>query len=302
MEPRLNYFIAGAPKCGTTSLFYYLTQHPNVYDPGYKEVNYFCEDFPTLRNKKDLASYQQLFSRVSATDLAIGEASVAYLYSATAPRLIHEMNPDARIILMVRDPTDLVYSLHMQLLSTLNEVETDFEKAWALQDERAQGRLIPQKCTEPFFLQYREIGRLGKYLQRMLDVFPADQVKVIFYDDFKTQTLVEYESVLKFLELPPFPDVELQVLNVSHANRSELLAHLIDRVAKSGPGRQLGELKKRLPMGKVDLYESLRNLNRKKSPRKPLSPQFKVSLRQEFAEDVRLLAQLTGRNLDQWSA
>jgi len=300
MTPKLNYFIVGAPKCGTTSLFYYLTQHPNVYDPGWKEANYFCTDFPGVRAFRTQEAYEQLFSRVNQEHLAVGEASIMYMYSKNALQLIHEMNPDAKIVLVLRDPVSLVHSFHSQLLGTLFESEQDFEKAWRLQETRAEGNRIPKRCKEPLFLQYKEIGLLGKYLSKVLEVFPREQVKLFFIEDLKSDSRKVYDDLLSFLELPPFPDVNLQVLNESHAHRSVLAAHAIEILIGSRFYSFLSKVKRRFPFGRIRIREKLKDANRTTVQRKTLSPEFTQELTEVFAEDIQLLAQQTGRNLDHW--
>ena len=300
MKPLLNFFMVGAPKCGTTSMFYYLTQHPNVYDLWLKEPHFLCGDFPRLRGVADEAHYFGLFDRVTPEHLAIGEASVTYMYSDVALRRIREINPAARIILLVRNSVDMVYSWHSHSLGTLNEDEPDFEKAWALQAEREQGRRLPPQCLEPFFLQYRQVGMLGSYLQNIYKVFPRENVKVIFHDDIKADIQTTYDDLLTFLDLPPFAEVSFRPMNDNKTIRNRFIARLTERNAGVRYTRKFQWVKKALGLEKLSLRAKLRKFNRVRAARKPMRPEFRRTLLREFEPDIRLLGELTGRNLDHW--
>ena len=283
-------------------MFYYLTQHPNVYNPGLKEPHFLCSDFPKLRAVEDEAHYNRLFSRVTPEHLAVGEASISYMYSDAALRRIREINAAARVILLVRNPADLVYSWHSHSLTTLNEDQTDFEKAWALQHERSQGRRLPPHCLEPFFLQYRQMGMLGSYLQKVYTLFPEQNVKVIFQEDMKKDIRAAYDDLLTFLELPPFAEVNFTAMNVNRAIRNSFIARFTERNAGARFTRKLQFVKKALGLEKISLRAKLRKFNQVRNARSAMRPEFRRTLLREFEQDIRLLAELTGRNLDHWLA
>ena len=123
-----NLFIIGAPKCGTTSIYSFLKQHPEIYMPDFKEPHYFGSD---LNKKKGVyidteEEYLSLFIE-SKNEIFIGEASTYYLYSNLAPMEIFKFNPDSKIIIALRNPIDLIYSLHSQYFFSGNENVLDFE-------------------------------------------------------------------------------------------------------------------------------------------------------------------------------
>ncbi|MEC9375168.1 MAG: sulfotransferase [Pseudomonadota bacterium] len=295
-----NFFIVGAPKSGTTSMFYYLVQHPSIFNPVIKEPHYFSEDFPDLRVLKTPDEYQDLFVKASEREILMGESSVSYMYSKIAARRIKEMNPDSKIILMLRNPLEIIYSWHAHSVSILNENEHDFQKAWDLQDERAKGKNIPAKCIEPFFLQYREIGKLGKYLNQLREVFPSSQIKLIFYEDFKKSNQQTYNELISWLGATPYSGVQFRVMNASRINRSQLLAHITERHLGAGFTRRFAPLRKWLGLENVSLRGKLRRMNRVVTERPMLDPEFKFSLQRYFKEDVKLLSELSNRNLNHW--
>ena len=118
---RPNLFIVGAPKCGTSSLHYHLSKHPEIYMSRYKEPHFFGKDLTRLNkifytNEKE---YLSLFNIVKEEKI-IGESSPQYLYSYSAPREIKEFNPESKIIILLRNPINMIYSYHSQLLYSGN--------------------------------------------------------------------------------------------------------------------------------------------------------------------------------------
>ena len=146
--PVPNFFIVGAPKCGTTALFQYLSTHPDVFAPQRKEFNYFCDDLhfnnvAGLFHYRDTADYLSHFAGWEGQK-RIGEASVWYLYSMRAAANIHRFSPDARIIVMIRNPAEMLHSLHSQLLENGDEDIVAFEAALSAEEDRKRGLRTPR--------------------------------------------------------------------------------------------------------------------------------------------------------------
>lgn len=149
-----DFIIIGAPKCGTTSLAAWLGQHPRVFMSTPKELEFFKTDF-ILPFKDDLARYEALFRHAEPHLNAIGEASTAYLRSWVSVSTIMAYNQDARFIVCVRNPIEMTFSMHCQLLFEVWEDELDFQKAWevprsrilaiSLDDMRADTDAVYQK-------------------------------------------------------------------------------------------------------------------------------------------------------------
>src|SRR6185503_8706746 len=125
---RPNFFVVGAPKSGTTSLYFYLKSHPQIFVPRRKELLFFCDDlhftYPILNEHQFLDYY-----RDAGGKNAVGEVSVWNLYSRHAPQNIFRFNPDSRIIIILRHPVDMLYALHSNHVFNNNEIITDFEDA-----------------------------------------------------------------------------------------------------------------------------------------------------------------------------
>ena len=218
-----NFFIVGAPKSGTTSLYKYLSTHPNIFMSTPKEPNFFSSDLNGLSCVNSLDEYQSLFRKSKKSQTIIGEASVWYLYSEKALTSIYNYNNNAKIIVMLRNPLDLYYSLHQHFIYNGFEDRDDLTEAWQCQLSRQNGENIPINCPEPKLLQYEDILKLGRQTGRLLSIFPKRQVKFILFDDFISKTLSEYKSVLSFLGLKYDGRDEFPVTNKSRQIRNKNL-------------------------------------------------------------------------------
>jgi hypothetical protein len=301
LTTRPNFFIVGAPKCGTTALYEYLHPHPNVFMPKVKEPHFFASDLGSYPAIKTLEDYTRLFDASTSEHTRVGEASVYYLRSSTAIRNIHAYNPDARIIAMFRNPVDMVHSLHSQLLYWSYETESDFEAAWRLQERRRQGLDLPQSCPEPQLLQYKEIGSFGTQTERLFSLFPREQVKLILYDDFAASPRRTYDEVIDFLGLPSDRRTEFPRIN---ENKSARLAWVRNFLRAPPPGvrRAFRWLKRATgDKGLTALRKGLIDLNTAKERRQPLSPKLRAELVEAFREEVALLSRLWDRDLSGWA-
>jgi hypothetical protein len=297
-----NYFIIGAPKCGTTAMAEYLRGHPNVFMSWPKEPHYFAEDFDRYRRIKTLDAYLDIFRPAKATHAAIGEASVWYLYSSVAVQRIREFNEHSKIIVMLRNPVDLVYSLHNTNIYAFFEDEPDFGRAWALQSQRKEGKFIPKACLEPALLQYKQIGQLGEQLKRVLRVFPSSQVKVILFEDFTRSPRAAYEEVLAFLGVPSDGRTEFPKINPRQQHRARWLGRLL--INPPEPLRQLERYTKnllaRLGVRNFKAWHLLIHGNVRVVRPKPLDEAIRRELAGVFRSDVQKLSKMLGRELTHW--
>lgn len=295
---RPNFFIIGAPKCGTTALSVYLGEHPNVFFCTPKEPHYFADDMPGHRRIAALDDFLALYAEAGDAHLAVGEGSVFYLYSPAALRNILRFDPAARVIVMLRNPADFVPSLHQQFHHALYEDEADLERAWDLQAERAAGRQLPRLCRQPELLQYGRLGKYAEHLETLYGIFPAAQVKVILFDDFIADTARIYREVLEFLHLPDDGRRDFPKVNEARAIRFGLGA-LIARYLPVGL-RDLITRMRFIPVLKwlPALADRLLKGNR---PRPPVSAEFRNRLAEYFAADVEKLGRMLGRDLSGWT-
>lgn len=294
-----NFFIVGAPKSATTALYKYLQTHPGIFMPETKEPCFFCTDFPNEQVVETMDEYRQLFTEANENHLAIGEASVWYLYSEVAIKNLYEFNPDAKLIVMLRNPLEQVHAMHMQCYIEGYDTETDFVKAWRLQDARKNGQELPSPCKVAQFLQYKEIASYDVQIKRLLGIFPRDQVKIILFDDFKADARQVYLEVLDFLGLEDDERHDFPVVKPSQQFKFQWLGEfLIDqpewlKSLKSGIKRILG-------VDRLLIGSFINKHNVKEGNRNPLPPEIVAELKDEFREGVARVSVLIERDLSHW--
>lgn len=299
-----NFIVAGAPRCGTTALHVYFSEHPQIFMPKVKELNYFADDFPNMQ-KIDFRTYDDYLSQFAeATEihLGIGEASPFYLFSEVAFEKMHARLPNAKIIVSLRNPVDFVHSYHQLNVALLREDEKDLRKAWFLQDERKQGKSLPANLREATLLMYSELGKFSQYLERLFAIYPRGQVKIILLDDWKTNPKAVYEDLLAFLDIPSDGREDFRPVNASFENRSQFLAkifHPSPRVYRAFmKGISL------FGVGFMEwvsvIYNKIERLNTRSTKRTEMEPDFRAYLTAYFREDVQNLERLLGRDLSMW--
>lgn len=299
-----NLFVVGAPKCGTTSLCHYLGSHPDVHIARQKEPLFFCSDQthtePWKISRAD--EYLALFEPGAGLDWR-GEGSVWYLSSRVAAQRIRAVSPDARIIIMLRNPVDMAASLHAQFLYSGNETIRDFEAAYAAQPARRRGAIIPSRAHAPDGLLYTEVGRYAEQVERYLSAFARDRVAVLIFEEFFADPGREYAKVLAFLGLEREADVDFTARNERHAVQSVSLQRFLVKLP------ELWDAPRRLPPGRIRdaLGRRLERLNaalvayNNRGGRLRLPPETRRRLHADFADDIARLEDLLGRSLDVWS-
>jgi hypothetical protein len=203
-----DFFIVGHAKCGTTALYFLLNSHAGTHMP-VKEPRFFCPDLNTrywrpsysrANHPRTLDGYLSLFAR-ARPDQLVGEASSSYLRSEVAAELIATVAPRARIIAILREPVAFLRSFHLQSVRNYDETEKDFCRAMALEPERRAGRRVPRFSQSPASLLYSDHIRYTEQIRRFHEAFGHDQVKVLVYDDFRSDNEGTARDLLRFLEL-----------------------------------------------------------------------------------------------------
>ncbi len=209
-----DFFIVGHPKSGTTALYEMLRSHPEVFMPELKETLFFARELhpgirPQDRQPDTLEEYLALFSPAAPGQRA-GEASPSYLRSRTAAARIAAVQPDARIIAILREPASFLRSMHLELLKDHVETEKDMRKAMAREQRRRE--------EKPVLWYSMERVEYAAQVRRYRDAFPHEQVLVLIYDDFRTDNQATVRRVLRFLGV----DDDVPVVD-SEANRTVLV-------------------------------------------------------------------------------
>jgi hypothetical protein len=294
---RPDFFIVGAAKCGTTALEAYLRRHPDVYMSPLKEPHYFGSDLP-FADRAPFSEAEYLAHFAGARDeRRIGEKSVWYLYSKRAAAEIKEFSPSARIIVMLRNPVDQMYSLYWDRRFQGSEPIMDFEAALQAEPSRRRGLGLPRRGMRENVL-YRAIASYPDQLARYFDAFGREHVHVIVLDDLKRDARAVYATTLEFLDVNPVTDALLRPTNVGRQVRSSRVA----RVLHTPPWFvvRLGRAILSRP-ARVWLAARLRRLNSRQARPPAMPGELRRRLQAEFAPDVERLGSMLGRDLSHWS-
>ena len=308
-----NFFIAGAPKAGTTSLYHWLAAHPQVYMSPVKEPCYFSVEarpenfspqYQTMIRQKmadvkssldggsarsqasgvveDWDDYLRLFAGVTR-ETAVGEASVSYLWSGTAAQGIAERFPNARILFILRDPAERAFSQYLHYVS-LGHAESSFQKhilaCFSSGDEFGP--------YHPFL----EIGFYAKHLQRYFAVFPREQIRVWLYEDTLAQPKDFHRQVMEFLQIETsfVPDsskryLELLVPKMPGITKAMIRSGLWERMRAWTPASLRSLLRKAV-------YRQRRAVHLAQDDRRFLIDYYR--------DDILKLQQLLNRDLSAW--
>ncbi|MRU15685.1 sulfotransferase domain-containing protein [Roseovarius sp. A21] len=290
---RPNFFIVGAPKCGTTAWAYYLSGHADICFSKNKEPHYFSTDFDGFRWARCEEDYLSFFEGCEC-ERVIAEASVQYLYSADAARNIAAFNPDARILVMLRRPSAFIRSYHNQLLLNFDETIEDLQTAWDLSGHRCSSS-IPAENREPSFLNYKRVGLFSEQLARYFEYFDRSQIKVTFMEDWIQKPRGLYLDLMEFLMIDDDGRTDFSRVHAAKHVSSRML-HRITQRPPFALKKAVG-LIKRIP-GMEDFKPShiLRKINTRRGYS---SSEFNTELAEKidlyFAEDQARLQKMLER-------
>ncbi|MDJ0705405.1 MAG: sulfotransferase [Leptolyngbyaceae cyanobacterium MO_188.B28] len=293
-----NFLVIGAAKAGTTAIFHYLKEHPQIYMSPHKEPRFFAlmgeplnfqgpGDLTRFKFVTDMEAYRELFEGVS-TEIAIGEVSPWYLYRPKVAERIKQHLPNAKLIAILRDPVERAYSNFLHASQEGLEPLSDFSEAMLAEPERILNNWSPR-------WHYKQKGFYYVQLKRYFDQFDHSQIKVYLYDDFKENPLAVLKDIFTFLGVDNtfVPDTSKKH-NISKLSRNTTLDLLLRR-----PNRMKSILKPLLLPGfRKYIKANLNTLNEKEKPQ--LSPEVRSQFIQEYQEDILKLQELINRDLSKW--
>ena len=199
-----DFVIIGVQKCGTTALYNYVEEHPDVAPALTKEIHFFDHHF-----HRGERWYRAHFPTRRFDSRALcGEASPAYLLHPAAPRRMVECLPDAKLIVLLRDPADRAYS-HFQHNVRKGREGLAFDDAVEIESERLEAGVASVLNDEDYFQRYHQHSYLlrGFYalqLDRWFEHFDREQILVLECRDLLTEPATTFRATLEFLGLPPF--------------------------------------------------------------------------------------------------
>lgn len=289
--PKPSFFIIGAPKCGTTTLYHWLKEHDDIFMPETKEPHYFAQHLSDRYCRvRDEASYLNYFSDAK-NHQTCGEASVLYSFYPESIKSILKFNSDAKFIFMIRNPVSMVPSYHRQLINNLEEDIEDFETAWNTQNNRE----ISKNSTDVDLLNYAEKGAIGKHLKNLKELIPESQLLILFLEDMQANPKKIYKDTLSFLNIKSDSRTSFKKENQAATTHSYHLQKLMNNPPKWLRSISQFFRKLNLPFGKF-----IRQLNRKKASQNSLSDELIKQLKSHYKEDIKLIEKLTSRDLSHW--
>lgn len=306
-------FLAGAAKAGTTTLYQVLSRHPEICSPLVKEPNFYS--LPEWKTDREIQpeSHQAMdwfgpgkgpgdhgtvwtpsakqyhsYYRIGENHRFRIDGSVSYLYSPSAARRIRADFPDARILIILRNPVDRAWSHYKHLIRDGRE-KRPFEEALRLETER-------MKMGWEFSWHLRNMGLYSEQLARYFRYFGKDQVKVFLFEELHHDFGTVVRAATDFIGLRPF-DTEPQAErdNVSGQSRSVHLARMVNWAAgyKVMINKMVG------PTVTHTLMQKFRAMNRKDGEW-TLNSETREELTAWFREDIEKTEQLTGKDLSAW--
>lgn len=288
-EIKPNFFIVGAPKAGSTSLFYYLDAHPDVFVPAIKEPNYFS--YQATINQQlyyhekgigDWNKYLLLFESANSKK-AIGEASVSYLFYPEAAQNIKKEIPNAKIIIMLRDPVERAYS-HYYMDYKLGYVNCSMEDV-ILNKEKS-------KLNKLYYQQFIELGFYYEQVKRYFDLFGKENVMIILFEDFKTNTDYEVRRLYRFLAIEENINVNTTVRYNSFATpRNKIIRKIYKNKSLRILFRKIFPQKLTSVIKKIILTKTKNNLP---------DPSTVKYLKALYKNDMLELEKILNQNLEKW--
>ena len=292
-----SFLVIGAYKSGTTALYRYFEQHPDIYMSPIKETNFFALEgtIPNYRGPGDakaptnylsithIDGYKAQFEAIS-TETAIGEASPMYLYAPQAAERIHHYIPEARLIVILRQPAARAFSNFLHLVRDGREKTRDFTRAWDLEQQRINAHWAP-------IWHIRQHGFYHQQLKRYFDLFDPAQIKVVLHEDLVKHPQETMASLFHYVGVDSKFQVDFsRKPNQSGIPKYRLLRSLARRLLimplKATGNRACIELAKSIAT--YFLYKP------------KLSPQQRQKITEEYRDDILQLQSLIGRDLNHW--
>jgi hypothetical protein len=296
-----NFIIIGAAKAGTTALYHYLKQHPQIFLPKEQEPNFFAFETRSTSFRgpggsdveesaiTNLEDYRSIFAP-ARTEIALGEISPLYLYLPGTAENIQRYVPKIKLCALLRNPVDRAFSAYMHARREGREPLEDFAAALTAEQSR-----IDENWG--MIWRYTDMGRYVKQLEQYYQQFDDSHIKVFLYEDLQADAVAVCQQISAFVGADSsfVPRVDVQY-NISGLPRSTLVRHLLERshVVKT-MGRRLAPV-----IGDARLRRLQASLQEKNVRRQHMNPQLRRVLVEQFTDEICRLESLIGRDLSIW--
>lgn len=279
-----NLFIVGAPKCGTSAICAFLAQHPKIFISAVKEPFHFVEN-PVLNARE----YSKLFEN-SHSYRRRGEGSTGYLYGADTPQRLYSLGEDVKIVICLRQPEKMAYSLWQFMKLSGNEI-ADF---WdALEEEEVRSRdaeYLASRAGRSENYLYRERAMYSRYVNNYLDVFGADRIKFVIFEEFQKNPAQVMSDLFDFLDVDSSFTPTFKRVNEGGVVRSRMLQKLRQR--------KYPLLRSLVPSTlRWKIRQLILNANKKAAPNGVIDPVRMQNLARGFDDDITELSSLLNRDM-----
>lgn len=285
-DGRPNFFIVGAAKAGTSTLHDCFGRHPQIFMSALKEPNYFAEDLDLPYRVSDADEYCAMFE--AGRDRPVrGESSASYLLSERAAENIRRFAPEGRVLISLRNPVDSFISHHVEARRWGTEPRRDVNQALREFLEAPAGSTRRQGPP------YDRILRYAEQVERYLEVFPPDSLRVVLFEEWTSDPDLVLGSILAFLHVEPIDVPPVRQIRPAQQFRSTALQRLI----MTGPGWLRPTPERRVRRRTLEL---LYRANRDPRPTPPVDLELRRQLTEYVAPEVDRLRSLLGRDLPSW--
>jgi len=271
-----NFFILGAAKCGTTSLHHYLSQHPEIFMSKIKEPSFFCETFQQVNNP---VHYFDLFADARHEKI-VGEASHVYLSDPKAAPILKGLFPEAKFLIILRNPAERAYSLYLDMKNHGWEKIKSFQKALDKEMDRIDSVTFKHNNPQYFYnFLYYHSGLFGEQIKRYFDLFDRAQFHILTLEHLKNNYTKCLDDIFDFLAVTKKIDIQEKVHNKTYLIRS----------------RNTQKLVRKLPIPKPIKQKIIDHTYKKMIP---INEGVKQELMLRFQKDQELLNDLCGIKFD----
>lgn len=276
-------------------MYFYLRDHPDIYFPEKKELHFFGSDLEFKHDRSEEAYFREYEKRQS--EPVVGDASVWYLYSKKAASEIHSFDPNAKIMIMLRNPADMVHAQHAQAVYVGRERIVDFETALDAEPARRAGKLATHELSPKSIFFYSEIANYSEQIERYIELFGRERIHFVIFDDLKADTPAAIDSTLRFLEVDPTFTTDTRPRNKNRNYKNRWLHYLVN-----DPPPTLSKIvKQAVPVNALrGIKKRLRNINTSTEARPAMSPETRARLNAIYTAEIHRLGELLSRDFTGW--
>lgn len=277
-----DFFLVGAPKAGTTSVYNYLSQHPEIFTPAVKEPHFFScpevkDTYYEVPFVDEIDEYKSLFREASQTQKA-GDFSTSYLHHKKAAHRIKRMCPNARILIILRDPVERAISHYLM------DVRDGYQRLPLIECLKEKNNV-----DNRFYREYVDVGMYSSQIERYRDIFGGKKVKIFLFDNLVSRTEETLGKLMRHIRVDERVDISTKE---NHNEYQRFKYGFVKSILKS---KVFQVFSKRIPVGVKNKAKSVFV-----SKDKPDLTRARSELQKVFRDDVVRLQNVIDKDLSGW--